>query len=127
MGSDLSTSERERGEREEEGKGGISSAPLCDWKFNRGSEIDGEGGRGRWVWGGGDREREREREREAWGGGRGEEGTETSLLCSFRQKLVVVNNAHYGIQRGRGGAREREGESTYLRGLSEALLAFSVL
>lgn len=27
-------------EEEERGKGGISSAPLCDWKFNRGREIE---------------------------------------------------------------------------------------
>ena len=106
---------REEGER---GKGGISSAPLCDWKFNRGSEIEGEreGRRERWMDGRGEeRERgERERERERGRGGGGErkreaKGTETSLLCSFQQKLVVVNNAHYGIHRG-GGGEGREGD-----------------
>lgn len=38
-----------RGNEGEGGKGGISSAPLCDWKFNRGREIEREreGRRGR--------------------------------------------------------------------------------
>ena len=57
-------------------------------------------------------ERERERERGRGGGGerkREAKGTETSLLCSFQQKLVVVNNAHYGIHRG-GGGEGREGD-----------------
>lgn len=69
---------------------------------------------------------------EGEGKGREAKGTETSLLCSFQQKLVVVNNAHYGIHRGRGGVgkrvregrRERDGEGEreciYLGGLSEA-------
>lgn len=56
----------------------------------------------------GGREGERERQRR----GRGEEervkGTETSLLCSFQQKLVVVNNAHYSIH-GEGGEEQGEG------------------
>lgn len=70
-----------------------------------------------------------EREAVTRGGGgerkREAKGTETSLLCSFQQKLVVVNNAHYGIHReagqewGRGQGRERE--SVYISGgLSEA-------
>lgn len=78
-----------------------------------------------------------EREAVARGGGgerkREAKGTETSLLCSFQQKLVVVNNAHYGIHReagqewgrgqGREGGREMERgerEGIYLGGLSEA-------
>ena len=100
---------REEGER---GKGGISSAPLCDWKFNRGSEIEGEGEGRRERWMGG-RERERGRERGRGGGGerkREAKGTETSLLCGFQQKLVIVNNAHYGIHRGGGGEGGRRTE-----------------
>jgi len=42
-----------------------------------------------------------ERKREA-------KGTETSLLCSFQQKLVVANNAHYGTHREGGEKRGRE-------------------
>lgn len=74
--------------------------------------------------GGGERERGRggggERKREA-------KGTETSLLCGFQQKLVVVNNAHYGIhgegggeqgerEGGRGGEGWRRGEIVYILG-----------
>ena len=58
-----------------------------------------------------ERERERERERGRGGGGerkREAKGTETSLLCSFQQKLVVVNNAHYGTDR-EGGEGQRRG------------------
>lgn len=54
-----------KGERErtEKKRGGISSAPLCDWKFNRGTEIEGErkGRRERWK-GGGERGEEKEEE-----------------------------------------------------------------
>lgn len=55
--------------------------------------------------------REREKERGRGGGGerkREAKGTETSLLCSFQQKLVVVNNAHYSIH-GEGGEEQGEG------------------
>lgn len=87
----------------------------------------------------GERERENERPRR----GRGEEeakGTETSLLCGFQQKLVVVNNAHYSIHGeggeerrervssgGKGRGEERRKDCIYLGGLSEAQLAFPVL
>lgn len=49
------------GEGTEKKRGGISSAPLCDWKFNRGTEIEGErkGRRERWM-GGGEPEQEEE-------------------------------------------------------------------
>lgn len=105
-----------KGEREgtEKKRGGISSAPLCDWKFNRGTEIEGErkGRRERWMGGGerggGGKERQgwlrvrgRERERESEGE-REAKGTETSLLWSFQQKLAVANNARHDIQRAGG-------------------------
>lgn len=58
----------------------------------------------------GGRERS-ERGRGVEGGGEGRreaKGTETSLLCSSQQKLVVVNNAHYGVHREGGALRRRE-------------------
>lgn len=106
---------REEGER---GKGGISSAPLCDWKFNRGSEIEGE------------REGKREREmggRERQRRGRGEEerskrhrdliAVQLSAKASGREQCSLRHS-----QRGREGGRamERRRESIYLGGLSEA-------
>lgn len=108
----------------ERGKGGISSAPLCDWKFN--GERERERGRGVGESGGGEGGREEEKAK----------GTETSLLCGFQLKLAVVNNAHYGIHReGEGGEESRSkgegmkekyregggGESIYVRGTSEVI------
>lgn len=53
---------RDGGKKE---KRGISSAPLCDWKFNRRAEIEGKSGKEREVEGE-EKERERQQRQGGW-------------------------------------------------------------
>lgn len=117
-----------------EGKGGISSAPLCDWKFNRGVEIEGEreGRRERWT---GERESEA-----AEGRGRGEEerGKRHRDLIAVQLSAKASGCEQCSLrhsQRGRGGVgkRVRQGrkgergrECIYLGGLNWPSLSFDL-
>lgn len=108
---------REEGER---GKGGISSAPLCDWKFNRGSEIEGEREgrreRGRWVGG-------RERERQRRGRGEEERGKRHRDLIAVQLSAKASGCEQCSLRhsrRGRSGVRGGDrwkGERVYILGV----------
>lgn len=120
--------ERERGEGgSKRGKGRISSAPLCDWKFNRGRKRR-ERARGRM--GGREREKEREKERGRGEEERGKKKKAQRPHCCVQPSAKASgrgDNARYGARRAGGEGGGREGERTYLGGLSEASLASLVL